>query len=194
MTAAFDPTAVSSLAQEIAEHVGPLEAVPPAHLPLWLPDLAPPPNWTALAVDGANVTRLLLRALSSDAHWDGCEIVNLYRIPATVPEAVVVDNADRTLRDSGATDIRSYPLDVPRGYGVIATHAVGVLRSGDRIVRSQFRNYVVNTAAGGALIEQAIVIGADMLFALESEATELTESLYRSLLASIERALNMRQV
>jgi hypothetical protein len=60
-----------------------------------------------------------------------------------------------------------------------------------RVVRSQFHNYAVNSAAGGALIEQAIVIGAGELSALDSEANELTENLYRSLLTSIDRAPNV---
>jgi hypothetical protein len=194
MTAPFDPTAVSSLAHKIAEHVGPLEAVQTAHLHLWLPGLTAPPAWTIAAVDGATVTRVLLRRLSSGAHWDGCEILNLYRVPGTVPESLVLDNADRILRDGGATDIRSRQLDIAPPYGVIATRASGVLHSGDRVVRSQFHNYVVNTAAGGALIEQALVIGADMLSALDSEANELTENLYRSLLASIGSAPSLGQV
>jgi hypothetical protein len=50
---------------------------------------------------------------------------------------------------------------------------------------------VVNTAAGGALIEQAIVVGADEVSTLDSEANELTENLYRSLLISIDRAPNV---
>lgn len=193
MTAPFDPAAVSSLAQQIAEHVGPLDGVPAAHLQLWLPDLTAPPAWTVAAVDGATVTRLLLRRLNSGTHWDGCEVLNLYRVPGVVPEALVLDNADRILRDSAATDIRSCRLEVAPRYGVIATRASGVLHSGDRVVRSQFHHYVVNTNAGGALIEQAIVIGAEMLSALDSEVNELTENLYRSLLTSIDRAPQRRQ-
>jgi hypothetical protein len=162
--------------------------VPTAHLQLWLPDLSAPPAWTVAAVDGATVTRLLLRRLNSGTHWDGCEVLNLYRVPGAVPESLVLDNADHILRDSAATDIRSCQLEVAPRYGVIATRASGVLHSGDRVVRSQFHNYVVNTNAGGALIEQAIVIGAEMLSALESEVNERTENLYRSLLTSIDRA------
>jgi hypothetical protein len=56
------------------------------------------------------------------------------------------------------------------------------------------QSHLVNTAAGGALIEQAIVFGADELFALGSEANELTENLYRSLLTSIDRASNVGRV
>jgi hypothetical protein len=191
MSASFNPAAVSSLAQEIAKHVGTLEAVPAAHLHLWLPDLTAPHAWTVAAVDGATVTRLLLRQLNSGTYWDGCEVLNLYRVPGTVPESLVLDNAERILRDSAATEICSHQLHTAPRYGVIATRALGVLHSGDRVVRGQFNNYVVNTAAGGALIEQAIVVGADELSALDSEANELTENLYRSLLTSIDRAPNV---
>ena len=188
MTAAFDPAAVSSLAQQIGEHVGPLEVVPTAHLHLWLHGLTAPPAWSVAAVDGVTVTRLLLRQLNSGPHWDGCEVLNIYRVPGTVPESLVLDNADRILRDSGATDIRSCQLDIAPRYGVIATRASGVLHSGDRVVHGHFHNYVVNTSAGWALVEQAIVIGAEALTTLAAESDEFTETLYRSLLTSIDRA------
>lgn len=193
MSVPFDPAAVSSLAQEIAEYVGALEGVPATHLHLWLPDLTAPPAWTVAAVDGATVTRLLLRRLNSGIYWDGCEVLNLYRVPGTVPESLVLDNAERILRDSAATEIRSHQLDIAPRYGVIATRASGVLYSGDRVVRTQFHNYVVNTAAGGALIEQAIAIGADEFSALDPEANELTENLYQSLLTSIDRTPNIER-
>jgi hypothetical protein len=115
---------MSSMAQIIAEHVGPLQDVPPAHLPLWLPGLTAPSAWTGGAVGGATGTRLLLRQLNSGAHWDGCEVLNLYRVPGAVPGSLVLDNADPILRDSGATGIRSHQLDTPAGYGIIATGAL----------------------------------------------------------------------
>jgi hypothetical protein len=193
MTVPFDLTGVSSLARQIAEHVGPLDGVPPAHLHLWLPGLSAPPAWTVAAVDGVAVTRLLLRRLNGGAHWDGCEVLNLYRVPGTVPASLVLDNADRILRDTGAADIRSCAMDIAPRYGVVATRASGVHRSDDRVVRSRFHNYVVNTAAGGALIEQAIAMDADAAPTLEPEADELTENLHRSLLASIDRAAQAGQ-
>jgi len=184
---AFDPTAVSSLAQEIARHVGPLQRVTTTHLHLWLPALTIPSAWTIADADGAAVTRLLLRRLNSTNHWDSCEVLNLYRVPGAVPAALVLRNADRILRDSQATDISAQPLDVPPQYGIIATRASGRLTTGNRQVLGQFNNYVVNSAAGGALVEQAVVVGADAQSALAEECAALTENLYRSLLASIDR-------
>ena len=188
MTAPFDPTAVSSLAEVLAEHIGGLTFVPPAHLRLWLPDLTAPQGWDPAAAGGAAVTRMLLRRLGKGDHWDGCEVLNLYRVPGTVPEALVLDNADRTLCDSGADDIHTYRVDTPPRYGLIATRASGTLRIGPRTVHSHYNYYVVNTAAGGALIEQAILVGGDAHPVLSAEVTELTENLYRALLASIDRA------
>jgi hypothetical protein len=131
---------------------------------------------------------MLLRRLGSGDHWDGCEILNLYRVPGTVPEPLVLDNADRTLRDSGADDIHTYRVDTPPRYGVIATCASGTLRIGTRTVHSQYNYYVVNTAAGGALIEQAMLVDGDAHLVLSGDVAELTENLYRALLASIDRA------
>lgn len=187
MPTAFDPAAVSSLAQQIAQHVGPLKRVTAAHLHLWLPALTVPSAWTIADADGAAVTRLLLRRINSTNSWDGCEVLNLYRVAGAVPEALVLRNADRILRDSQAADISAYPLDIPPQYGIIATRASGRLSTGNRQVLGQFNNYVVNSAAGGALIEQAVVVGADAQSALAAECAALTENLYRALLASIDR-------
>lgn len=187
MPTAFDPTAVSSLAQEIAQHVGPLQHVAPTHLHLWLPALTVPSAWAIADADAPAVTRLLLRRVNSTNHWDSCEVLNLYRVPGTVPEALVLRNADRILRDSQATEISAHPVDVPPQYAIVATRASGRLTTGNRQVLSHFNNYVVNSAGGGALIEQAVVVGADAQAALAAECAALTENLYRSLLASIDR-------
>ncbi|WP_242657572.1 MULTISPECIES: hypothetical protein [Mycobacterium] len=187
MPTAFDPTAVSSLAQEIAQYIGPLQRVTTAHLHLWLPALTVPCAWTIADADGAAVTRVLLRRLNSTNHWDSCEVLNLYRVPGAVPAALVLRNADRILRDSQATDISAQPLDIPPQYGIIGTRASGNLTTGNRQVLGQFNNYVVNSAAGGALIEQAVVVGADAQPSLAEECAALTENLFRSLLASIDR-------
>jgi hypothetical protein len=187
MSVPFDTTAVSSLAQSIEGRAGPLRLVSGAQMRLWLPALSIPPAWTVAVADGAAVTRVLLRPSVGDAHWDGCEVVNLYRVSGSVPRRLVLDNADRTLRDGHAADITVSVLDVPAHYGIIATRASGLLRSGNRLVHSHFHNYVINTAAGGAFVEQALVCGADVPAEVTEEVGELTEGLYRSLLASIDR-------
>jgi hypothetical protein len=180
---------VSSLAEVLAEHTGGLTFVPPAHLPLWLPDLTVPHGWDIGAVDGPTVTRmLLLRRSGSADQWDGCDVLNLYRVYGTVPESLVLDNADRTLRDSGADDIETHRVDTPPRYGVIATRSSGRLRIGARTVHSQYSYYVVNTAAGGALIEQAVIIRGDEHRMRSGEVAKLTDNLYHSLLASIDQA------
>jgi hypothetical protein len=184
----FDPTAVSSLAEVLAEHTGGLTFVPPAHLPLWLPELTVPQGWDVGAIDGATVTRMLLRRLGSGDHWDGCEVLNLYSVSGAVPEPLVLDNADRTLRDSGADAIQTHRVVMAPRYGVIATRASGTLRIGARTVHSQYSYYVVNTAAGGALIEQAVIVGSDAHLILSGEVAKLTDNLYRALLASIDSA------
>jgi hypothetical protein len=188
MTAPFNPSAVSSLAEVIAVQTGGLTFVPPAHLRLWLPELTVPQGWAAGTVNDATATRILMRRLGSANHWDGCEVLNLYRVSGTVPGTVVLNNADRILRDSGANDIRTYRIDTPSRYGMIATRSSGTLHAGARAVHSHFLHYVINTAAGGALIEQTIAVGADVHPVLAREVADLTENLYRSLLTSIDRA------
>jgi hypothetical protein len=188
MTAPTNPTVVSSFAQVIAAHTGGLIHVPPADLQLWLPDLTVPQGWLGGTVSGARVTRILLRRLGDGHDWDGCEVLNLYRVPGAIPEAMVLNNADRILRDSGATEVRTHKVDRPAHSGLIAVRSSGDLGAGAHKVHSHFHYYVVNTAAGGALIEQVIFTGADVSLVLGREVTDLTENLYCSLLSSIDRA------
>ncbi|MDM3975999.1 hypothetical protein QRB36_17675 [Mycobacterium marseillense] len=106
-----------------------------------------------------------------------------------MPEKLVFDNAERTLRDSGADSIHTHHIDTPPQYGVIAMRSSGLLHIGARTVHSQYTYYTINTAAGGALIEQAVMVGSDAQPTLSGEAAKLTDNLYRALLASIDRAL-----
>lgn len=184
----FDPAAVSSVAEVLAEYTGGLTLVSPAHLPLWLPELTVPRRWEVDAVKGATVTRMLLRRPGGADHWDGCEVLHLYRVAGSVPESLVLVNADRTLRDIGADSIQTHRIETPPRYGVIATRSSGRLHIGARTVHSQYSYYVVNTAVGGALIEQAVIVAGDERSTLTDDVAELTEDLYRSLLASIDRA------
>src|SRR5271155_874843 len=154
----FDPVAVSSLAEVLAEHNGELTLVSSAHLPLWLPELTVPRGWEVDAVKGAAVTRMLLRRPGSADHSDGCEVLNLYRVAGSMPVSLVLDNADRTLRDIGADCIRTHRIETRPRYGVIATRSSGRLHIGAHTVHSQYSYYVVNTAVGGALIEQAVIV------------------------------------
>jgi hypothetical protein len=184
----FDVTTVSSLAEILAENTGGLTFVPPAHLPLWLPDLAVPLGWDFGALDGPPVTRMLLRRLGGSNRWDGCEVLNLYRVSGAVPEKLVLDNADRTLRDIGANAIQTHRIDAPSRYGLVAARSSGRLDIGANTINSQYSYYVVNTAAGAALIEQAVIVRESVRPLLNGEVAGLSEDLYRALLASIDRA------
>jgi hypothetical protein len=187
MTAPSNPIVVSSFAHVIAGCTGGLTLVPPADLRLWLPDLTVPQGWVRGTDSGARVTRFLLRRLGDGRDWDGCEVLKLYRVPGVVPETVVLETADRILRDSGATDIRTHRVDIPAHNGLIGVRSSGDLGAGPRRVHSYFHYYMVKTAASYALIEQTILIGADVGLVLGREVADLTDDIYRSLLTSIDR-------
>jgi hypothetical protein len=183
----FDVASVSSLAEILAAHTGGLTFVPPAHLSPWLPDLSVPHNWDIGTPEGPLVTRMLLRRLRDGNRWDGCEVLNLYRVPGTVPEKLVLDNADRTLRDSGADAIQTHRIDTPTRYGIVAARSTGRLNVGANTIRSQYSYYVVNAAAGSALIEQAVIVREAVQTVPNAEVAGLTDDLCRALLASIDR-------
>jgi hypothetical protein len=182
---------VSSLAEVLAQHLGAVTFVPAADLPLWLPDLSAPEGWKASAPE--RVTRMLLRRIHSTDHWDACEVLNLYRVPGVIPESLVLNHVDRTLRDSGADAIESHRIAIPLQYNVIAARASGMLSVKDRTVRSQYTDYAVNSAAGGALIEQTLVVVADAHNLLTDELAALSTNLERALLTSMDRAPRPQQ-
>lgn len=123
---------------------------------------------------------MILRRVGTANFWDGSEILNVYQVPGEVPWDVVVANADRPLRDSGATDI--YVAQVAELHRRIGVRATANLDVGPRRLRAQYTYYVVDAAGGTALIEQAIVIGLDALARLLADVEVLTSSLHRSVL------------
>lgn len=186
MSLSFDSNTVSSLSEMLAEHVGEVQFVPAAHLSLWLPELRVPDRWNETSPDGA-VTRMLRRRIREEARWDACEVINLYRVDGTIPASLVHEHVACTLRDSGAHAVRSRSVDIPLHYNVIAAQATGLLSVGDDVLHSQYTDYAVNTAAGGALIEQIILVVGESLSVLKDELAALNTELQRALLTSIDR-------
>lgn len=187
MSLPFGSNAVSSLAEALAYEVGTVNFVPAAHLPLWLPDLRVPPRWEPTIPSGA-VTRMLRRRIRSEERWDACEVINLYRVAGAIPEALVHEQVARALHDSGAQEFESRRIDLPLHHNVIGAQASGLLSIRDGVLRSRYTDYAVNTAAGGALIEQIIFVVGEAFPLLESELASLTNDLERALLSSIDNA------
>ncbi|CAN5632381.1 hypothetical protein BH09ACT7_BH09ACT7_55270 [soil metagenome] len=98
------------------------------------------------------------------------------------------DEQGGELRDSGAEAIQSHRIQIPLQYNVIAAQASGVLSVRDRALRSQYTGYAVNTAVGGALIEQIIVVAGEAHIPLTGEVTALSTNLKGALLTSLDRA------
>lgn len=182
------------MAEAICSRTGALTLVPAAYLQAWLPGLVVPQGWCTTISDAGCATRMLKRQLGIAQHWDVCEVLNLYRAPGTVPEAVVVANGDRALRDAGADDIQTSKIDIERRYRVIAIRATGTLRIGTRAVRAQYNYYVVNAIAGAGVIEQVLLVGTDVYPRLASEIDQLTAILHDSLLASMDKASDSENV
>lgn len=187
-TASFSSGGVSSLAEVLAQRVGTLTLVPAMDLPTWLPDISVPEAWKAGAPGSSAVTRMLLRRVRSDEHWDACEVLNLYRVAGAIPESLVLEHIDRTLRDAGAAAIRSERIEIPAHYDVIAARASGFLSVSGSAVNAQYTDYAVNTPAGGALIEQTVLVIDAMRMCLDDELASLSMNLEYALLASIDRA------
>jgi len=182
MDAFADPLPATSLPQLIAQSNGPLTLVAGHQLDDWLPGLTLPAGWAPVGSGGIPTTRMILRRVGTANYWDGSEILNVYQVPGEVPWDVVVANADRPLRDSGATDIYVAQVMAPQPHRAIGARATADLDPGPRRLRAQYTYYVVNTGGATVLIEQAIVIGLDVLARLLPDVEALTSSLHRSVL------------
>lgn len=70
-------------------------------------------------------------------------------------------NADRTLRVSGAAEVETHGVATPPCYGVVAMRSSGTLYVDTRTVHGRCNHYVVNSHAGGTLIEECIRFEVD---------------------------------
>jgi hypothetical protein len=182
------PVAVSSVAEEIRRTIGPIALVPSESLSYWLPDLSLPAGWTVVAtpVDIMPVTRIALRRFTEHAEWDGCEVIALYQFAGTLPEQLMQDSADRTLRDLAAHNLRRHTVGLPPVPGATAVRSSGSFNLGEQSIWGQFTNYVVNTGETGGLVEHTVLVRAPLRARLARDIAALTENVRRSFLTSVE--------
>lgn len=188
--AQYLPLTVSSVAEEIRRKIGPIALVPTESLSYWLPDLSLPASWTiATTPSGAMpATRIALRRFTEQAAWDGCEVIALYQFTGTLPEQLVHDSADRTLRDLAAHSLQRHTVTLPPTPGTTAVRSSGSFNLGERSMWGQFTNYVVNTGVTGGLVEHSVLVRAPLRARLARDIGALTENIHRSLLTSISAA------
>lgn len=181
------PVAVSSVAEEIRRKIGPIALVPTEGLSYWLPGLRLPAGWTvATTPTGAMpATRIAVRRFTQQAAWDGCEVIALYQFAGALPEQLVHDSADRSLRDLAAHSLRRHTVTLPPLPGTTAVRSSGWFNLGELSMWGQFTNYVVNTGVTGGLVEHSVLVRAALRARLARDIGALSENVNRSLLTSI---------
>lgn len=185
-TSPLDPAAAQSLPQVIAQRNGQLALLATEELSRLLPGLTVPQGWFRAGSGALATTRMLLRRVGTASYWDGCESLNLYRVPGTVPGHALFANADRALRHAGAHNLHTVEVQSPPAYPMVTARVTGDIVAGSRLLRAQYTYHVVQSTGATALIEQVIVVGQDLADRLMPEVQALTASLYRSLLSSID--------
>jgi hypothetical protein len=178
----------SSVAEEVRRYAGSVALVPAAGLGYWLPGLKVPAGWAIVPTlpDPAPITRMTLcRLMPQKTAWDGIEVIALYQFVGSVPEEVVRDSADRTLRDLDAHNVLRDKVSLPPAVGGTAVRSSGTFVLGDGWLWGQFANYVIDTGAVGGLVEHSVLVRAPLRPRLARDIGELTESVYRTLAASI---------
>lgn len=184
------PVAVSSVAEEIRRKIGPIALVPTESLPYWLPGLSLPADWTVATTPTGVLpaTRIAVRRFTEHAAWDGCEVIALYQFAGTLPEQLVHDSADRTLRDLAAHSLQRHTVALPPIPGASAVRSSGAFNLGEESMWGQFTNYIVNTGVTGGLVEHTVLVRAPLRARLARDVGALTENVHRSLLSSVNAA------
>jgi hypothetical protein len=155
--------------------------------PSWLNQLGLPAGWRIghLTAGPFEPSRITLCGQRSDGTWDGCETISVFGFTGRPPEEVVRENADRTLRDVGATGIKTEHVDTSALLGALAVRSSGNFVIAGRWVWAQYSNYVFGSAepSKGRLIEHTVFIESTCRNGLSDDVAQLTWAVHQALAA-----------
>lgn len=179
--------AVSSVAGEVARHVHGFTHPRAEAAPQWLTRLGVPAGWRIghLADSPVEPSRIVVCGQRPDGGWDGCETISVFGFTGNPPDDVVRDNADRTLRDLGATGIKTERVDTSALLGALAVRSSGNFVIAGRWVWAQYSNFVFGSAEPfkGRLIEHIVFVDSKCRAGLRDDVAQLTGAVHQALAA-----------
>jgi hypothetical protein len=180
--------AVSSMATVLAGCVDGLAQLRGDTTPRWLTELGVPPGWRIGQLADARIapSRIAVCGEQPGGTFDGCETISVFAFSGHPPEDVVRNNADRTLRDLGATGITAQIVELSSSPDVIAARSSGYFAAAGLWMWAQYSFYVYGSSSPqrGRLIEQAVFVESGSLPRLTGGVAQLTRNL-RDALGSI---------
>jgi hypothetical protein len=197
-----DPSdrALPSLVDVVRNYVSDLTLLNGQELPVWLPALpAPPPGWVLGRIDADEApTRIALHRKAADQSWDGCEVINLFAFPGSLPYEVVPANAACTLDAVRADNISTHSLFVPPGLDATAARASGEFKMGGKRVWAQYTAYLAEEPVGsvargheqskrGVLVEHNTFVTAEARPRLHHEILQMGDALDQALISALRR-------
>ncbi|MCV7229094.1 hypothetical protein [Mycolicibacterium komossense] len=180
---------VSSVVDEVRNHVANLSAVPAQNLPEWLQSLDVPPGWqlAQIGTDAVPLGRVVLSGHKPEGGWEGCETLSLFGFNGTLPENVLTESADRTLRDLDADNVNSISLTIAADSSAAAVRSSGYFTTSGRRVWAQYSTYVGRNEGGeeGFLIEHAIYIDAAQRPLLRHDVEDMGDAVHSAFLGRL---------
>jgi hypothetical protein len=153
-----------------------------------LTELGVPPGWRIGQLADARIapSRIAVCGEQPGGTFDGCETISVFAFSGHPPEDVVRNNADRTLRDLGATGITAQIVELSSSPDVIAARSSGYFAAAGLWMWAQYSFYVYGSSSPqrGRLIEQAVFVESGSLPRLTGGVAQLTQNL-RDALGSI---------
>lgn len=189
-------SSATSLVGAVADALGTVRRLGADELPSWVTDLGLPAGWHAgrLAGNACPPMRLAAYGIQSDGGFDGCETIAAFGFTGRLPDGLVADNADRTLRDLEAVGIETTVLDVPAVAGAVAIRSCGYFAAGGLWLWAQHNHFVreFDGGAGGLVVQQVIVVESSRRAALDGDVTALGTALHAAFVEAIGDQLSGR--
>lgn len=151
-------------------------------MPSRIADLGVPAGWHVgrIAGDSRSSLRMTATGVQPDGGFDGCETVAVFGFTGRVPEGLVVENADRALRELEAVDIETVVLDVRSVPGAVAVRSSGYFAACGLWLWSQHNHFVseLDCGTGGLVVQQVIVIESSCRARLDGDVAVLGAALH----------------
>ncbi|WP_156751321.1 hypothetical protein [Mycobacterium sp. 1245111.1] len=146
-----------------------------------------PAGWqiAQLADRSYEPARIAVTGQHPDGSWDGCETISAFGFTGFPPKHVVHENADRTLRDLGATEITIQRVDEEPLRGAVAVRSSGYFAAAGLWMWAQYSTYVFGSSepSQGRLIEHTVFIDSGRRVQLTGDVIQLTQSVHHALVA-----------
>lgn len=182
---------VSSVAGAAARYVDRMTPLGSKYLPGWLVDLGVPAGWriARLADRTFEPARIAVIGQHPDGSWDGCETISTFGFTGFPPTRVVHDNADRSLRDLGATEITIQSVDESFLRGSVAVRSSGYFAAAGLWMWAQYSTYVFGSSepSRGRLIEHTVFVDSGCRAQLSGDVAQLTQAVHQALVATAAR-------